>query len=118
MSSNMFANLSHVMRTRDPSHDERRTIRDLVDLVSHVTARGRTHGVRIINVSPLGLMCRSDADLLVGEKLTIWLPLVHNIQAQVRWAENGRFGLEYRTPIPITRYASVLELMPARRVAW
>lgn len=118
MSSNMFANLSHVLRTRDPSHDERRTGRDLVDLVSHVTARGRTHGVRIINVSPLGLMCRSEAELLVGEELSVWLPLVHDVRAQVRWAENGRFGLEYRTPIPISHYGSMLELMPARRLAW
>ncbi|MBB3981006.1 hypothetical protein GGR44_000637 [Sphingobium fontiphilum] len=118
MSSQMFANLSHVMRSRDPAHDERRAVRDLVDLVSHVTARGRTHGIRIINVSPLGLMCRSEAELLVGEKLTVWLPLVHDVQAHVRWAENGRFGLEYRTPIAISRYASMLELMPARRLAW
>lgn len=114
----LFVNLNHVMRSRDPTVEDRRAVRDLVDLVSHVTARGRTYGIRVINVSPLGLMCRSDADIALGEKITVWLPLVHDIGAEARWIENGRIGLEFRLPIPQQTYAELLALMPARRTAW
>ena len=50
MPNSVFANLDHVMRSRDPSVEQRRAKRHLVDLVSHVTARGQTHGVRVINI--------------------------------------------------------------------
>lgn len=116
--SSMFANLQHVMRSRDPAVEERRACRDLVDLVSHATARGRTHGVRVINVSPLGLMCRTDAQLLIGEKLTVWLPLVKDVLAEVRWVEDGRVGMEFLAPMPSKSYNAMLALIPPRRMEW
>jgi hypothetical protein len=114
----LFSNLNHVMRSRDPAVEERRARRDLVDLVSHATARGRTHSIRVINVSPLGLMCRTDAELLLGEKLTVWLPLLKDIPAKVRWAEEGRVGLEFLTQVPSRNYDAMLALMPPRRTEW
>lgn len=114
----LFANLEHVMRSRDPAAEERRARRDLVDLVSHATARGRTHSVRVINVSPLGLMCRTEADLLIGEKLTIWLPLLKDTPAEVRWIENGRVGMEFLTPIPSENYDAMIALIPPRQTEW
>jgi hypothetical protein len=114
----LFANLNHVMRSRDPTVEDRRAVRDLVDLISHITASGRTYGIRVINVSPLGLMCRTDADIALGEKITVWLPLVHDIRVEIRWVENGRVGLEFLSPIPHVAYDKMLALMPARRTAW
>jgi hypothetical protein len=114
----LFADLSHVVRSRDPSVNQRRAERDLVDMVSHVTARGRTHGVRIINISSLGLMCRTEAELLIGERVHIWLPLIKETLAAVRWSEAGRSGLEFLNPIDARAYAKMLELMPPRRTAW
>lgn len=116
--SSLFANLNHVMRSRDPAVDQRRAPRDLVDMVSHVTARGRTHGVRIINISPLGAMCRSDGGLLVGEQMTIWLPIVKDHPAEVRWVEDGRLGVEFLQPITPRTYDALMALVPPRRTAW
>jgi len=116
--SSVFANLNHVMRSRDPGVDQRRAARDLVDMVSHVTARGRTHGVRIINISALGAMCRSEGELLMGERLTIWLPILKDHPAEVRWVEDGRLGVEFLQPIAPRIYDALMALVPPRRTAW
>lgn len=114
----VFANLGHVMRSRDPSRDLRRANRDLVDMISHVTVDGRTHGVRIINISALGAMCRSDADLPVGGRVALWLPVVTDIAAEIRWASDGRMGMEFFEPIDPRIYDAMIALTPPRRTAW
>ncbi|EQB30067.1 PilZ domain-containing protein [Sphingobium ummariense] len=116
--SSLFANLSHVVQSRDPSVNRRRAARDLVDMVSHVTIHGRTEGVRIINISPLGVMCRTDADLPVGVLIAIWLPVVRDVGVAVRWAEEGRAGMEFVQPIVPATYEAMLALIPPRRTAW
>lgn len=98
--------------------DQRRARRDLVDLESHATARGQTHAVRVINISPLGLMCRSEGVFLNGERLTIWLPLVRDQAAEVRWVEDGRIGVEFLNPIGPRIYDALLALIPPRQTAW
>jgi uncharacterized Zn-finger protein len=117
-SSSLFANLSHVVKSRDPSLDQRRAARNLVDMVSHILARGRSEGVRIINISSLGVMCRTDAELLIGEHVRIWLPMIKEAGAEVRWIEDGRVGLEFFQPIEPRIYAAMLGLIPPRRTAW
>ncbi|MEQ6333062.1 PilZ domain-containing protein [Sphingobium sp. MK2] len=116
--SSLFANLDHVLRSRDPAVDQRRAPRDLVDLLSHVTARHRAHSVRIINLSPLGLMCRSDEALGVGERITVWLPLVQDMPADIRWVEDGRIGMEFIEPIKPRIYDALMTLIPPRQTAW
>lgn len=87
-------------------------------MVSHVTARGRTHGVQIINISALGLMCRTEAELLKGERVSLWLPVVTDYAAEVRWSEEGRVGVEFLEPIAQRLYDTVLGLIPPRRTVW
>lgn len=116
--SSVLASLAQVARTRDPSINQRRAARVLVDMVSHITARGRTHGIRVINISELGLMCRSDAELLIGERVSVWLPMIKDVQAEVRWAEDGRVGMEFCAPIQPRIYESMLSLIPPRQTAW
>lgn len=116
--SSVLANLAHVAKSRDPEVNQRRAPRVLVDMVSHVMARGRSHGVRIINISPLGLMCRTDAELLIGERVNIWLPIVKDVRAEVRWAEDGRVGVEFMDPIQPRIYDAMLSLIPPRQTAW
>ncbi|QGP80902.1 PilZ domain-containing protein [Sphingobium sp. CAP-1] len=118
MSSSVFANLGHVLRSRDPSVDQRRASRDLVDMVSHVTVRGRTYGVRIINISPHGLMCRSDSPLTPGDRASIWLPILKDHVAEIRWAQDSRAGMEFFEPIAPKIYDAMLTLIPPRRTAW
>lgn len=87
-------------------------------MVSHVTWRGQTQGVRIINISALGLMCRTDAELLIGERVSVWLPVVKNIAAEVRWAQDGRVGVEFLQAIEPRIYEATLALIPPRQTAW
>lgn len=87
-------------------------------MVSHATARGQTHGIRIINISALGLMCRTDADLLQGERVSVWLPILTDYVADVRWVENGRVGMEFDEPITPKIYDAMLSIIPPRRTAW
>jgi PilZ domain len=116
--SSVLASLAHVAKSRDPGVNQRRAPRVLVDMVSHVTARGRTHGIRIINISPLGLMCRTDAELLLGKRVSVWLPVVKDVQAEVRWTEDGRVGVEFREAIEPRAYDAMLALIPPRQTAW
>lgn len=114
----LFANLGHVMRSRDPSVENRRATRMLVDMVSHATAQGRTHGIQIINISALGLMCRSDADWLPGERVTVWLPILKDYPAEIRWCQDGRLGMEFIEPVRPTIYDGLMSLIPPRQQAW
>ncbi|HEX7852141.1 MAG TPA: PilZ domain-containing protein [Sphingobium sp.] len=116
--SSVLANLAPLAPSRDPSVNQRRAPRILVDMVSHVLARGRTHGIRVINISPLGLMCRTDAELLIGEQVSVWLPVVKNIEAEVRWAEGSRVGVEFRKTVDPRVYDAMLALIPPRQTAW
>ncbi|WP_150292212.1 PilZ domain-containing protein [Sphingobium estronivorans] len=114
----VFASLTHLNKSRDPSIDQRRVPRDLVDMVSHITADGRTHGARIINISPLGLMSRTDAQLDIGQRITIWLPVAKDHAGEVRWAEDGRLGVEFLERIEQSMYDAMLSLIPPRQTAW
>ena len=114
----VLANLAHVAKSRDPAVNQRRAPRVLVDMVSHVTARGRSHGVRIINISPLGLMCRTDAEILIGERVSVWLPIVKDLLAEVRWAEGGRIGVEFIEVVKPRIYDAMLALIPPRQTVW
>lgn len=114
----VLARLAHVAKSRDPSVNQRRAPRVLVDLVSHIAVRGRTHGIRVINISPLGLMCRTDAEVTIGERISVWLPMVKDVAAEVRWVEEGRVGMEFREPIGSETFDNMLLLIPPRQTAW
>lgn len=114
----VFANLDHLNLSRDPALNQRRAQRDLVDMVSHITVQGRTHGTRIINISALGLMCRTETPFAVGQRVTVWLPVVKDLAAEVRWVEEGRVGVEFLKPIDPPVYDAMLALIPPRQTAW
>lgn len=114
----VLASLAHVAKSREPAVNQRRAPRILVDMVSHIILHGRTHGVRIINISAMGLMCRTDTPLMIGERISVWLPVLKNVQAEVRWAEDGRIGVEFRKPIDPSVYEEMLLLVPPRQTAW
>jgi hypothetical protein len=118
MSPSVFANLGHVLRSRDPSVEQRRARRDLVDMVSHISAQGHSHAAQIINISILGLMCRSDAPLTPGTRVNIWLPVVQDYGADIRWVQDGRIGMEFAEPITGHVYDAMLTLIPPRPTVW
>lgn len=72
---------------------------------------GRTLSVLVVNLSPQGLMIRSDVEVSVGEWLRVTLPMVGEMQAAVRWALGGRIGCQLEKPIAANRYHAVLGAM-------
>ena len=94
--------------------DDRAEPRDEVHHRSRaLLADQRTVPVLIVNLSPQGLMIRSDAPVSVGEWLRIPLPVVGEVQAAVRWALGGRIGCQLERPIAANRYHAVLGAMTA-----
>lgn len=71
----------------------------------------RTVSVLVVNLSPSGLMIRSDAPVSVGEWIKIQLPVQGEMQAAVRWALGGRIGCQFERPIETNRYPGVLGAM-------
>ena len=116
--SSMLAHLNHIVQSRDPAIDLRRAQRDLVDMVSHMMAHGFDHSIRIINISPLGLMGRCEGTFATGDHVTVSLPVLQDYPADIRWNEDGRVGMEFLTPIEPVNYARLIAIMPRRQTAW
>ncbi|MFZ2994924.1 PilZ domain-containing protein [Sphingobium sp.] len=116
--SSMLAHLNHVVQSRDPAIDLRRAKRDLVDMASQMVADGFDHPIRIINISPLGLMGRCDGAFATGDHVTVSLPMLDDYPADIRWNEDGRVGMEFLTPVEPDIYARLIALMPPRQTAW
>jgi hypothetical protein len=104
-------------KASDPS-ELRRAVRELVDFGTKAALRGIMHEVRVINISPLGLMGRIDANVQKGDRLIVELPHVRTVETIVRWIEDGRIGTEFVNAIPADDYALMLVFMPRRQTAW
>ncbi|HEX7782124.1 MAG TPA: PilZ domain-containing protein [Sphingobium sp.] len=101
----------------DPS-ELRRAVRELVDFGTSAAVRGIMHDLRVINISPLGLMGRIDADVRKGDRIIVELPHVRTVEAIVRWIEDGRIGTEFTSPVATDDFAHMLIFMPRRQTAW
>lgn len=64
--------------------------------------------VIVVNLSPHGLMARTDAEIAVGEWITIALPAVGTVGAVVRWSLGGRIGCQLEHPIAAREYGALL----------
>ncbi|CAN5163986.1 hypothetical protein BH10PSE12_BH10PSE12_24770 [soil metagenome] len=98
--------------------DLRKATRELVDFETQGTINGAPYAVRVVNISPLGLMARTDEDIRKGDRLIVELPHLSSITAIVRWVEDGRIGTEFVRPINDRDYAPMLAVMPRRLTAW
>lgn len=65
----------------------------------------------VVNLSPGGLMARCDEGLGAGDRITVSLPAVGLVRAEVRWALGGRIGCQLDSAIPSTRYYELLSAM-------
>ena len=89
--------------------DDRAIPRDEV----HYRARavgpdGKPLSLLIVNMSALGLMARADTSYEVGDKLSVTLPVVGMITAEIRWTLGGRLGCELARPIDLANYYDLL----------
>lgn len=93
-------------------HDDRSEPRDQVLHRSQVTlADRRTVPVTVVNLSPHGMMARSDTDIAPGEWLKVQLPVIGLVVAAVRWSLGGRIGCQFDRPIDPRDYGRVLTAM-------
>lgn len=92
--------------------DERLVGRDEV----HFRARGfgpdaRPITLLIVNMSAMGLMARCETEFPAGGRITINLPVLGTISAQVRWSLGGRIGCELDQTIDLADYYELLAVM-------
>jgi hypothetical protein len=74
-------------------------------------ADGAALPVTIVDLSPNGLMARCDAAFEAGERITVALPVVGVVRAEVRWSLGGRIGCRLDPSVPIARYYELLAAM-------
>ncbi|TPG14594.1 PilZ domain-containing protein [Sphingomonas oligophenolica] len=73
----------------------------------------RSVPIVVVNLSPHGLMIRSDAPISAGEWIKVALPVVGDVDAAIRWALGGRIGCQLDRPIAAAQYYAVLAAMRA-----
>lgn len=110
-------NLRSLSEPASPAH-ARRTTRDLVNFKTTFSSHFAEGDLHVVNISRLGLMARTQATLGKSERLIIQLPLCGKIEAMVRWAEDGRIGTEFLTPVCERQYARMLAQIPGRQSGW
>ena len=72
------------------------------------TAGGGNFPVQVVNISANGLMARTDTEVSVGQALTVRLPVIGEVKAEVRWALGGRIGCQFARMIELTTYLDLL----------
>lgn len=60
---------------------------------------GRRRLVRLINLSRAGAMIGNSDALTIGERVTLQLIDHGEVEAEVRWASEGRAGLHFIRPL-------------------
>ncbi|WP_375397350.1 PilZ domain-containing protein [uncultured Sphingomonas sp.] len=100
------------MAAAGSAYDKRVAARDEVHYRTRGTAAGgRIVDLLIVNLSAQGLMARSEAQLAVGERLIITLPVIGMVTAELRWSLGGRIGCELDRPIELASYYDLLSVL-------
>lgn len=92
--------------------DDRNVVRDEV----HFRARGygpdaQPISLTIVNISAMGLMARCETTCQPGDRISIRLPVIGVVAAELRWSLGGRIGCELERPIDIADYYELLAVM-------
>lgn len=64
-----------------------------------LTLRGRNHVVRLLNVSRSGAMLVFPLTIRIGEEVRLQLLGHGPIAAEVRWARDGKIGINFLLPL-------------------
>lgn len=90
--------------------DKRRAMRHPVD--HKLIAEHRQHGdvhLHIVNISAQGFMATGDTELSRGERLTVRLPIVGQIEAHLIWAHDGRAGFQFERIIRLDDFLKLID---------
>ena len=97
------------MTGQTASADERSEPRQDVLHRARMTGQAGARQVTIVNISPHGLMVRTADAYAPGDHVTIDLPFVGAVAAEVRWALGGRIGCRLGRAISLADYRHVLQ---------
>lgn len=75
--------------------DERSEPRELVGGAAELELRGRTHRVRLVNLSPAGAMVICDLLPHIGEPVSLQLSDRGPMLGQVCWVRDGKIGVNF-----------------------
>ena len=92
---------------REPRH------RELLESAT-IHFRRRKYVVPVINVSPSGIMIKTDIDPWIGDELAIQFSDCNPTKCVVRWIRDQRIGLEFREETTIIGPSSVRDLIIRR----
>ena len=92
--------------------DKRRAIRHPVDhkLIAEHRQLGDVH-LHIINVSAQGFMSVGELELGRGERLTVRLPVVGQIEAHLIWSHDGRAGFQFERIIRLDDFLKLIDTL-------
>lgn len=72
----------------------------------------RDDGAIVVNISRFGLLARSAVDVAIGSFISVRLPVVGAVRAEVVWSLGGRIGCQFVEPISHEIYAELLRVIP------
>lgn len=89
--------------------DERSVDRDEVHFRARIFgADAEGSSLLVVNMSPHGLMARTDRDHAEGDRVRLILPQVGVVAGDIRWALGGRIGVRFDTPFDLAAYYGLL----------
>lgn len=80
---------------RETRSNRRRTLR----LSGRVSSSGDWAQATIANISETGLMFETSVDLVIGEIVSVDLPIVGNCDGKIVWKDGNSFGCEFLSPV-------------------
>ena len=83
-----------------PHSEERRSERRIVNLAARLREPGATvTGIEVVNLSASGFLAQGEIALEVGTAVWLKLAGLEAKNAHVVWAEEGKAGCEFATPL-------------------
>ena len=93
------------------SDDRQEPRQDVLHRTRAMLATGEVRSLTVVNISPRGLMARTDDPHAPGDRLSVQLPGVGAVEADVRWALGGRIGCRLDRVIGLADYHTLLQML-------
>lgn len=89
--------------------ERRQSERDEVFYRTRASAPGLgSFSAQVVNISANGFMARTETEVAIGQTLSIRLPVIGEVKAEVRWSLGGRIGCQFVRMIDLASYLELL----------
>ena len=89
--------------------ERRQSERDEVFYRTRASAAGLgSFPAQVVNISANGFMAHTEQELAIGQNLTIRLPVIGEVKAEVRWSLGGRVGCQFVRMVDLASYLQLL----------